>query len=109
MRRPTRRGAKATSATADRYTRSSSRRRVGGEWPAQRCSVARSGSVRTAASTRPRYSACRRILPMVIEIVDQRERIEAFLPDLDAMIEEGLVTLEKIRLIAYRHSSPERA
>jgi uncharacterized protein len=45
-------------------------------------------------------------LPMVIEIVDQRERIEAFLPDLDAMIEEGLVTLEKIRLIAYRHSSP---
>jgi PII-like signaling protein len=48
-------------------------------------------------------------LPMVIEIVDQRERIEAFLPDLDAMIEEGLVTLEKIRLIAYRHSSPERA
>jgi uncharacterized protein len=48
-------------------------------------------------------------LPMVIEIVDQRERIEAFLPDLDVMIEEGLVTLEKVRLIAYRHSRPERA
>ena len=41
-------------------------------------------------------------LPMVIEIVDSPERIAAFLPDLDAMIEEGLVTLERVRLIAYR-------
>ena len=45
-------------------------------------------------------------LPMVIEIVDKPERIEAFLPDLDTMIEEGLVTLEKVRLIAYRHTAP---
>ena len=42
-------------------------------------------------------------LPMVIEIVDAPERIAAFLPDLDAMIGEGLVTLERIRLITYRH------
>lgn len=42
-------------------------------------------------------------LPMVIEIVDSPERIAAFLPELDAMIEEGLVTLERVRLIAYRH------
>jgi PII-like signaling protein len=45
-------------------------------------------------------------LPMVIEIVDRRERIEAFLPDLDVMIDEGLVTLENVKLIAYRPSSP---
>jgi PII-like signaling protein len=43
-------------------------------------------------------------LPMVIEIVDRPDRIAAFLPELDAMIGEGLVTLEKVRLIAYRHA-----
>lgn len=42
-------------------------------------------------------------LPMVIEIVDKPERIEAFLPELDAMIGEGLVTHERVRVIAYRH------
>ena len=41
-------------------------------------------------------------LPMVIEIVDAPERIAAFLPDLDAMIGEGLVTLERVRLLTYR-------
>ena len=48
-------------------------------------------------------------LPMVIEIVDAPEKIAAFLPDLDAMIGEGLVTLEKVRLIAYRHAAPDAA
>jgi PII-like signaling protein len=42
---------------------------------------------------------------MVVEIVDAPERIAEFLPDLDAMIGEGLVTLEKVRVIAYRHSA----
>lgn len=45
-------------------------------------------------------------LPLVIEIVDKPERIAAFLPELDAMVGEGLVTLEKVRVIAYRHSAP---
>jgi len=44
-------------------------------------------------------------LPVVVEIVDTEDRIEAFLPDLDTMIDEGLVTLEKVRVIAYRHNS----
>lgn len=44
-------------------------------------------------------------LPMVIEIVDQPERIAGFLPELDALIEEGLVTLERVQVIAYRHNS----
>lgn len=43
-------------------------------------------------------------LPMVVEIVDAPDRIEAFLPELDAMIGEGLVTLERVRVIAYRHA-----
>ena len=42
-------------------------------------------------------------LPIVVEIVDEPEKIEAFLPVLDEMMAEGLVTLEKIRVITYRH------
>src|SRR6478672_3623137 len=41
-------------------------------------------------------------LPMVIEIVDSEEKINAFLPALDPMIGGGLVTLEKVRVIHYR-------
>ena len=43
-------------------------------------------------------------LPLVVEIVDGPERIAEFLPQLDTMIKEGLVTLEKVRVFAYRHS-----
>jgi PII-like signaling protein len=45
-------------------------------------------------------------LPIVIEIVDSPEKIEAFLPELDEVITEGMVTLEKVRVIAYRY--PEK-
>ena len=41
-------------------------------------------------------------LPIVVEIVDQRDRIEAFLPVLDEMVHEGMITVEKVRVIAYR-------
>jgi PII-like signaling protein len=41
-------------------------------------------------------------LPIVIEIVDSPEKIGAVLPELDTMISEGLVTLEDVRVIAYR-------
>lgn len=43
-------------------------------------------------------------LPIVIEIVDKPERIEQLLPELDGMIKEGLVTLEKVVVFAYRHN-----
>lgn len=46
-------------------------------------------------------------LPVVIEIVDTPEKIAAFLPDLDNMMDEGLVTLEKVRVIVYRHGEAE--
>ena len=46
-------------------------------------------------------------LPMVIEIVDTPERIAEFLPDLDTLIEEGLVTLEKVRVLIYRHNAQQ--
>ncbi len=47
-------------------------------------------------------------LPMVIEIVDKPERIAEFLPDLDQLMDEGLVTLEKVRVIIYRHSEVKK-
>ena len=41
-------------------------------------------------------------LPIVIEIVDTSEKIEAFLPLIDAAIKEGLATLEKVHIRFYR-------
>lgn len=40
-------------------------------------------------------------LPMVIEIVDTPDKIDAFLPVLDGMIGSGLVTLEKVQVLQY--------
>ncbi len=41
-------------------------------------------------------------LPVVIEIVDAAEKIEAFLPVVDEMVKEGLATVEKATVILYR-------
>ena len=46
-------------------------------------------------------------LPLVIEIVDSEEKIQAFLPVLDKMITGGLVTLEKVKVLEYRGSEPK--
>ena len=40
-------------------------------------------------------------LPVVIEVVDTEERVEQLLPILDEMVSEGLVTLEKARVVKY--------
>jgi PII-like signaling protein len=40
-------------------------------------------------------------LPVVIEIVDSEEKIDAFLPVLDGMMGSGLVTLEKVQVLQY--------
>lgn len=41
-------------------------------------------------------------LPMIVEIVDSLEKVESFLPFLDEMITDGLVTLEQVRVIHYK-------
>lgn len=41
-------------------------------------------------------------MPMVVELVDSLEKIEGFLPLLDELISDGLVTLERVRVIHYR-------
>src|SRR5256714_10425947 len=43
-------------------------------------------------------------LPMVIEIVDSLEKVKAFMPQLDDMIKDGLVTLEEVKVIQYKSS-----
>ncbi len=40
-------------------------------------------------------------LPIVVEIVDSREKIDAFLPILEGMIGSGLVTIEKVQVLQY--------
>jgi len=44
-------------------------------------------------------------LPMVIEVVDTEERVEQLLPILDEMLDDALVTMEKVRVVRY---SPAR-
>jgi PII-like signaling protein len=41
-------------------------------------------------------------LPIILEVVEATERIEQILPRLDGMVEGGLITLEKVRVILYR-------
>jgi PII-like signaling protein len=43
-------------------------------------------------------------LPVVVEIVDTAEKIELLLPFLDETVKEGLVTMEKVRILKYRHA-----
>jgi len=47
-------------------------------------------------------------LPIVIEIVDAEEKIKDFLEWLDGSIREGLVTLDDVEVIAYRHKEGEK-
>ena len=46
-------------------------------------------------------------LPIIIEIVDRQERIELLMPFLDEVVKEGLITMEKVKVIKYRHSKHE--
>jgi len=48
-------------------------------------------------------------LPVVVEIVDTREKIEAFLPVVDAAVGEGLATLEPVEIRFYRASTERPA
>lgn len=41
-------------------------------------------------------------LPIVIEVADTAERIEAIMPRIDEMVNEGMVTLERVEVVSYR-------
>lgn len=42
-------------------------------------------------------------LPVMIEIVDSEENIKKIIPFLDETVKEGLITMEKVKIITYRH------
>jgi uncharacterized protein len=44
-------------------------------------------------------------LPIILEVIESQERIEQILPRLDEMVDGGLITLEKVRVILYRPAS----
>ena len=48
-------------------------------------------------------------LPVLIEIVDSEEKIRAFMPELDSLVCEGLITLENIEVIRYQAGSTKGA
>jgi PII-like signaling protein len=41
-------------------------------------------------------------LPILIEVVDEEARIRAVLPEIDAMVADGLITLERVEVLVYR-------
>ncbi len=47
-------------------------------------------------------------LPIMIEIIDSTEYIEKFLPHLDKMVKEGMVTVDDIQVIKYGKKPPVR-
>lgn len=47
-------------------------------------------------------------LPILVEIVDGEEKIARFLPTLDRMVQEGLVTLEKVQVVMYRANGADK-
>ena len=46
-------------------------------------------------------------LPIVIEIVDGKDKIDELMPYVDEMVQEGLVTLERVQVIKYRANCPD--
>lgn len=47
-------------------------------------------------------------LPIVLEVIETQERIDQILPRLDEMVDGGLITLEKVRVILYRAAKKEK-
>jgi PII-like signaling protein len=47
-------------------------------------------------------------LPILIEIVDAQDKIDAFLPQLNPIVSEGLITMEPVRVIKYRAGGEEK-
>jgi len=47
-------------------------------------------------------------LPVLIEMVDQEERARALLPEIDAMVGDGLITVERVEVHAYRATEGTR-
>jgi PII-like signaling protein len=47
-------------------------------------------------------------LPILIEVVDEEARLREVLPELDGMVGDGLITLERVEVLAYRGTGPAK-
>lgn len=47
-------------------------------------------------------------LPVVVECIDSEERIRAIIPEIDDMMDDGLITLEQVRVILYRKNPSDQ-
>jgi uncharacterized protein len=47
-------------------------------------------------------------LPIIVELVDGPEKVQTLLPFLDEAVKEGLITIEAVRVLKYRHN-PDKA
>lgn len=47
-------------------------------------------------------------LPIVVEIADSEEKINAYLEAVSEMVQEGMATLERVRVVFYRHRPKQR-
>lgn len=45
-------------------------------------------------------------LPILIEVVDEEPRLRELLPELDSLVGDGLITLERVEVLAYRGTPP---
>jgi PII-like signaling protein len=67
----------------------------------------RAGRAAAQGGVRGRYRAeLSQDLPLVIEVVDTDEHIKRLEPILDEMMADGLVTLEKVRVLKYKPGTP---
>jgi len=48
-------------------------------------------------------------LPIVVELVDSQEHIDRILPEVDRMVAEGLITMEKVHVLRYAPARPDRS
>ena len=55
----------------------------------------------------PKILALSQDLPMIIEIVDARDKVDAFLPEIEEMLQGCLVTLERVQVLRYQPSRSE--
>jgi PII-like signaling protein len=46
-------------------------------------------------------------LPMVVEVIDEEARIRAILPEVRAMVREGLITLETVEVVGHEATAPQ--
>lgn len=46
-------------------------------------------------------------LPIVIEVVDTADKVESLLPFLDESVQEGMITIESVRVLKYRARRPQ--